>query len=107
MPHAAPPKHTDGDGRTSLHDVYQQQAECGYDKDLLLPRFTLQSIAARLRGISAISAVLLAGEGADVSLGDWMRPGLIEAVGVIAEDAQRILIDERDKYASEAKKGLV
>jgi hypothetical protein len=92
------------DARIDLHNVYQQLADCGYDRDLLLPRFAVQSIAARLRSINAISAILLAGESQYASLGCWMRGGLIEAVGVIAEDTQRIL-EERNEYAREAEKG--
>lgn len=77
--------------RIDLHDVYMEQLACGYDRDLLLPGYSAQSIASRLRSINAITAVLIAGDGQCADLGDWMRGGLLEAINALTEDATNIL----------------
>lgn len=71
-----------------LHRLYQQQAACGYTRDLLLSCSTVQGITARLRGISAITAVLIAADDSEsLCLGAWLSAGLIEAVHALASDA--------------------
>lgn len=82
----------------ALHDLYRQQAACGYTRDLTLCRRTVQQITARLRGISAITAVLTASsDDESLHLGDWLRFGLIEAIDALASDAHHEIerINER------------
>lgn len=71
-----------------LHRLYQQQAAGEYTRDLMLSRSTVQGITARLRGISAITAVLIAADDSEpLCLGAWLSAGLIEAVHALASDA--------------------
>ena len=72
----------------NLHDMYHQQASCGYTRSLLLGPHTVQSIAARLRGISAIGAVLTAAtDDESLAIGEWMHAGLLDALRHLAADA--------------------
>jgi len=72
-----------------LHDMYRQQASCDYTHSLLLVPHTVQSIAARLRGISAICAVLTAATDEEsLAIGEWMHGGLLDALRSLAFDAQ-------------------
>ena len=71
-----------------LHAMYRQQASCGYARSLLLGPHTVQSIAARLRGISAIGAVLTAAtDDESLAIGEWMHAGLLDALRHLAADA--------------------
>lgn len=84
------PKHTyAADGKTfNLHDLYLRNSACGYPEKTLLPLGSAAKVAARLRGINAVSAVLIAGsDEGDIELGAWMRGGLAEAIHALAEDA--------------------
>ena len=85
-----------------LHDLYRTNAACGYDQEIVLKQFQVQEIAARLRGIASITAVLIA-EGSDVSLGGWMRHGLLEAVQALNTDMQTRL----EKINDQAQKAAV
>ena len=82
----------------NLHHLYQQQAACGYTRDLVLRAHQVQDLVSRLRGINAITAVLIAGDDTEqLHLGDWLRAGLTEAVGALAWDMTEHLerINER------------
>jgi len=75
-----------------VHATYMQQANCGYDRGLELSAFEVKSIAARLRGISAISALYVAAGDRDaLNLGAWIEGGLNDALHALAEDAHSIL----------------
>lgn len=75
-----------------VHALYKQQAGCGYDRDLGLSAFEVQGIAARLRGIRAISALFIAAGDSDaLKLGGWIDGGLNDALQALAEDAHSIL----------------
>lgn len=78
-----------------LHRLYQQQAACGYTRDLVLNATQVQDLVTRLRGINAITAVLIAGDNTEqLHLGDWLRAGLTEAISALtwdmANDLERI-----------------
>ncbi|MNS50468.1 hypothetical protein D3C72_831180 [compost metagenome] len=93
----------DDEKALDLHDVYNQNSECGFPKELLLSHGSAALIAARLRGINAVSAVLIAGNARDnLDLSDWMRGGLIEAIHALAEDAYGAL--EHDKELAQKGK---
>ncbi|MBA4263789.1 MAG: hypothetical protein C0453_01795 [Comamonadaceae bacterium] len=77
-------------GEFDLHEAYQLAQECGFERDLILRSDQVQQIAARLRGISSISAVLIT-DTVDVKLGDYLRGGLVEAVNALANDTAEIL----------------
>ena len=88
----------------SLHAEYRHAVDCGFsDHPLELSGYTVKGIAMRLRGISAITAVLLADNAGDtdggVDLGNWLRHGLIDAAYSLANDAGSIL-HEADECAS-------
>lgn len=96
---------TQNDDRLSLHDVYREQMQCGYTRDLVLPFNRAANLAGRLRSIQAVGSVLLAGEGHDVALGEWLRSGLIEAVLHLAGDAHSDL-DTLNDHAAKAEKAV-
>ena len=95
-------------GRLNLHDVYRKQKQCDYTRDLVLHSHSAAPLAGRLRGSQAVSSVVLAGEGLDVSLGEWLRSGLIEAIQHLAEDSYSDLETLKDHadHASKAEKGV-
>jgi hypothetical protein len=75
-----------------LHALYLHVSTCGYNTDRHLLSHQAASIAARLRGISAVAAVLTAeGSPEDLDLGDWIRHGLIEAIAALADSANSVL----------------
>ena len=85
-----------------VHAAYQSQAACGYDRTLSLVPGQVQGIASRLRGISAISALLIAAEGDQLKLSSWMRGGLQEALHDLAEDAHYVL-ERQNEFAQEGR----
>ena len=96
---------TQNDDRLNLHDVYREQMQCGYTRDLILHPHGAATLAGRLRGIQAVGSVLLAGESLDANLGEWLRSGLIEAVLHLAGDAHSDL-DALNDHAAKAEKGV-
>ncbi len=85
-----------------LHELYHQQSERGYTRTLTLYPCQVQSIAARLRGITAITAVLIAGDDSEtLELGSWIRPGLIEAVHALARNATSTLYSANESAIKE------
>ncbi len=84
----------------NLQDKFTLCAAAGYDRGLALHPQQVQSIAARLRGISAIAAVLMvAGDPEDMQLGDRIHMGLVEAIEALTSDAASVL-DRADEHAS-------
>lgn len=68
-----------------LHDLSQSLHAAGYNNALTLNPMQVQNMAASLRGIGAITAVLIAGNDTDeLKLGEWMRGGLIDAIDQLA-----------------------
>ncbi|MFC7410880.1 hypothetical protein [Hydrogenophaga atypica] len=93
--------------RLDLHAEYVAQSSAGYDASLTLHPREVQALATRLRAISAIAAVLQAGDSLDVCvLGDYMRGGLIEAIDVMSGDAQGVLSVAHDRATKNAAKGI-
>ncbi|WP_234263103.1 hypothetical protein [Hydrogenophaga sp. NFH-34] len=80
-----------------LHEVCREQRACGYDNDLHLRSRDVQTIATRVRGIQAISAVLLVDDSLDCTLGAHLRYGLVGAIHALAAD-----IDADFEQANEA-----
>jgi hypothetical protein len=78
-----------------MHGAYRTAHECGFGSDLLLKTQTAGDIAARLRGISGITAVLMT-DRLDVDLGDYVRGALIEAVNALSNDCANDLEESRD-----------
>ncbi len=88
-----------------LHDLYRTQAACGYTRDLTLYASQVQRITARLRGVTAISSVLLAASDDDaLQLSEWLQFGLIEAVNALASDAFRE-IESTNEHAAKRQGG--
>lgn len=76
----------------NVHDLFLEMSACGYTHSLTLSDTEAKGIASRLRGISAVSALLIAGGDEDsLELGDWMRSGLLEALHALADDAGSFL----------------
>jgi hypothetical protein len=93
----------------SLHAEYCHAVACGFsDHPLKLPSDTVKGIAMRLRGISAITAVLMADNAGDtdggVDLGNWLRHGLIDAAYSLASDAGSILHEADERANSERER---
>lgn len=82
-----------------LHDLYRRMASAGFSRPLTLTSGGVQSISARMRGIQAIAAVFTAAADTEaLTLGDWLRGGLIEAISSLASDTQDEL-ERADKLA--------
>ena len=93
----APSSAVEPDGPLDLHAVLRRNSACGFDHDLLLRAPNAQSLAAHLRGIRAIVAVLTTESGGDVDLGEWMRSGLVEAIGALASQMDDILYRSNER----------
>ena len=85
-----------------LHRAYLTAHECGFSRDLTLGTHSASDIAARLRGISGITAVLLTDK-LNVELGDYIRSALIEAVSALAMDCANDL--EHSQKRQEKERG--
>ena len=84
-----------------LHGLYRQQAACGYTHGINLSSHQAQAIAARLRGITAITSLFIAATDSEaLTLGEWLRGGLVEAVHTLAWDVSRDM-----EEANNRKKG--
>lgn len=84
-----------------LHAMYRQQATCDFTRSLLLVPSTVESIASRLRGISAIGAVLTAATDEEsLAISGWMRGGLVDAVRYLAADAHADLERANERAAA-------
>lgn len=100
-----PAPDAEDDQPLDLHQVYREEMQCGYDRDLLLHAHTVQSIQSRLRAINVVSAVLFAGDTLGTKMSDWMRSGLIEAVHALSADAAAS-IEEANTRAKRVAKGV-
>lgn len=89
----------------SLHAACQDAAECGFSRALTLHPQDVQKVAARLRGVVAIGALLTA-DTVQFDLGDWLRGGLAEAVRALATDAQTVL-EKANTDAQKREKSLI
>ena len=90
-----------------LHAAVQAHAAAGFTRPLQLQSRQAASLARSLRGIDAVASVLSAETGDDCSdtamvLGDNLRMGLMEAVGVMVTNTQELLeqANEEAKAAS-------
>lgn len=89
----------------NLHAMYRQQASCDFTRSLLLMPDTVESIAARLRGISAIGAVLTAAtDDESLVIGEWMHGGLLDALRYLAADAHAALEHANERATNAAQK---
>ena len=95
---------TDADGRLDLHAVFRLQEECGYTRDLVLDAYSAQRLTGRLRGITALTGVLMAGDSLEVSLGEWLHSGLVEAIHHLTLDSHRDQEAINDRANKAAKK---
>ena len=88
-----------------LHAMYRQQATCDFTRSLLLVPSTVESIASRLRGISAIGAVLTAAtDDESLVIGEWMHGGLLDALRYLAADAHAALEHANERATNAAQK---
>ena len=89
----------------NLHDMYRQQASCDFTRSLLLTPNTVESIASRLRGISAIAALLTAAtDDESLVIGEWMHGGLLDALRHLAADAHAALEHANERATNAAQK---
>ena len=89
----------------NLHAMYRQQASCDFTRSLLLMPDTVESIASRLRGISAIGAVLTAAtDDESLVIGEWMHGGLLDALRYLAADAHAALEHANERATNAAQK---
>ena len=84
-----------------LHDEFLSNHACGIDNDLTLNRGTAANIYARMRGLAAITTVLIAESDSSiehsVKLGNCLRSSLIEAVHALAIDTENDLCEAADR----------
>lgn len=102
----APTPCADEPASIQLHTLYHSNLACNFNNDLTLRAHQAQSITGSLRGIQAITAVLIATADEDaIDLGPWMRSGLIEAINTItwAMSADLEKINERATNAQGAQ----
>ena len=89
----------------NLHAIYRQQASCDFTRSLLLMPDTVESIASRLRGISAIAALLTAAtDDESLVIGEWMHGGLLDALRHLAADAHADLEHANERATNAAQK---
>lgn len=89
----------------NLHAACRDAAEHGFSRNLTLHAHEVQKVAARLRGVVAISALLTA-DSVQFDIGDWLRGGLAEAVRALAEDARDVLEEIDHKARLKEKKAV-
>lgn len=90
----------------SLHEACRDAAECGFSRKLTLHPHDVQKVAARLRGVVAISALLTA-DSMQFDIGDWLRGGLADAVRALATDAADVLEKANHKARQQENKAAV
>ena len=90
-----------------LHALHKQQSQCGYDNPVNLKQCEVSSMAASLRGLIAVTAVLQAGMDGDcLTLSNWFKGGLLDAVHELAVNTQYTLEAANSRTEKElAKKG--
>ncbi|MEN5424393.1 hypothetical protein ABE607_16105 [Comamonas aquatica] len=91
------------DKSMNLHDLYQRNTACGYRDDLTFSASEVQSIAARLRGATAISALMIATiNREEFAVSEYIQSGLVEAMHVLTSDVQSSL-ERRNSTTQKAK----
>ena len=91
----------------NLHAAARASEAAGFTRPIQLQSHQMAHLARSLRGIDAVTSVLTAETGDDCSdtamvLGDNLRMGLMEAVGVMVTNTQELLeqANEEAKAAS-------
>ena len=91
----------------NLHAATRASEAAGFTRPIQLQNHQMAHLARSLRGIDAVTSVLTAETGDDCSdtamvLGDNLRMGLMEAVGVMVTNTQELLeqANEEAKAAS-------
>lgn len=101
----APSPAVETGGPLDLHDVYQERRAAGYDCAITLSPIQLQHMVASLRGISAATAVLVAGfDTTELSLGEWLQCGLVDAIDELAF-AMSCNLEEASEHAQKVQGG--
>lgn len=94
------------DEPVNLHDLYQRNKACGYSDDLTFSVSEVQSIATRLRGVKAISALMIATiNREEFSVSEYIQSGLVEAMHALTSDVQDSL-ERRNSAIQEAKEAV-
>lgn len=89
-----------------LHDLYHSMNACGYTRDLTLPAGQVEDIAADLRGIRAITAVLIAGQDTEqLELSDWLSGGLVDAIHRLAWSASTSIEKANNRAKNKQQQG--
>jgi len=89
--------------KPNLQKLSMEFEAAGFNHDLIFRRNQVQSLASRLRGISAIGAVLSAGTWGDaVDIGGTLQAGLLDALNSLVKDAYQE-IELTDVHACEAQ----
>lgn len=71
-----------------LHELAQFREEGGYEHAIMLSPCSVQTMARRLHAITAVARVLAVETDVEaITLGNWMRGGLIDAISALARDA--------------------
>ena len=97
----------------NLHAAARASEAAGFTRPIQLQSHQMAHLARSLRGIDAVQRILISETGDDGSdtamvLGDNLRMGLLEAVGVIVANTQEMLEQAHDnaKAASGAVRNL-
>ena len=97
----------------NLHEAARDSEAAGFTRPVQLQSHQVAHLARSLRGIDAVQRILISETGDDGSdtamvLGDNLRRGLLEAVGVILANTQEMLEQAHDnaKAASGAVRNL-
>lgn len=83
-----------------IHHAYLRNHACGFENDLALGKHRVQDIAARLRAINGISAVLMT-DRSDIDLGDFIRAALVEGINALSNDCGNLLQEADDRLRKE------
>ena len=89
-----------------LHAAANASEAAGFNHTIQLQRHQAAHLARSLRGIDAVNRILISETGDDCSdtaliLGDYLRSGLLEAIGAMATNAGELLevINDQTKAA--------
>ena len=90
-----------------LHAAANASEAAGFTHTVALQSHQMAHLARSMRGIDAVNRILISETGDDCSdtamvLGDYMRMGLLEAVGVMVANTQELLeqANEQPKQAA-------
>ncbi|MFG5775618.1 hypothetical protein ACFIQF_00945 [Comamonas sp. J-3] len=97
----------------NLHEAARDSEAAGFTRPVQLQSHQVAHLARSLRGMDAVNRILISETGDDCSntamvLGDNLRMGLMEAVGVMIANASELLEQANDqaKAASGAVRNL-